>query len=166
MRPINPLRRWHRRTTDAAGLPLLVSGVVWLALHYSVGAGVGELPHPLEATAMRWHGAAAMLALFVFGLLAAHHVPHGWRVTQGRQAPLQRCLGLVLCVLAGLLVLSGYALYYGVGEDRRAALGLLHSAVGGLMALALVGHRRYRQHRQHRQGRAARHCGHRPPMSQ
>jgi hypothetical protein len=145
MRAINRLRRWQRHGIDLSGALLLASGLLWLALHYTVGAGAGELPHPLEPWLMRLHGAATMAALFMLGLLAAHHVPHGWRVTHGQRARLQRRLGLALCLLAALLVGSGYALYYLVGEAARPATGLLHNAAGVGMALLLVWHRRSRR---------------------
>jgi hypothetical protein len=144
MGALNRLRPWQRRWADVAGAALLASGLAWLALHYTVGAGAGELPHPAEPWAMRVHGLAAMAALFAFGLLAAGHVPHGWRLTQHRRGRRQRRLGLALCGLGALLVASGYALYYLVPEGARPATGLAHSAAGVLMAGVLVWHRRTR----------------------
>jgi hypothetical protein len=116
-------------------------------VHYTVGAGTGELPHPSEPWMMRLHGLAAMTALFVFGVLAAGHVPHGWRVTHGRRLHTQRRLGMGLVVLGALLAASGYALYYFVPENARPVVGWLHSGAGVLMALALVWHRLVRAHR-------------------
>ena len=74
--PHNRLRPWQRRATDACGALLLLTGAVWLALHYGRG---DELPLSAEAWALRLHGAAAFAALFMLGVLAAAHVPHGWR---------------------------------------------------------------------------------------
>jgi len=147
MRPINRLRPWQRLLADATGLALLLTGVVWLAVHYAVGAGAGELPHPAEPWMMKLHGLAAMAALFVFGIVAAGHVPHGWRVTHGRRLQLQRRLGASLLVLGALLAGSGYALYYFVPEGARPFVGLLHSAAGALMAVAWIWHRVARAHR-------------------
>lgn len=141
---MNRLRPWQRRTADLAGGALLASGLLWLALHYALGAGAGELPHPAEPWAMRLHGLAAMVALFASGVVAAGHVPHGWRLTQHRRARRQRRLGLALCGLGALLAASGYALYYLVPEGARPATGLAHSAAGVLMAGVLVAHRRRR----------------------
>ena len=134
----------QRRLLWLAGGLLLVSGLAWLALHYTVGAGAGELPHPLEAWSMRLHGGAAFGALFVLGTLAAAHVPQGWRLTrrQGEGGRRQRRLGLGLCVLAALLSLTGYALYYFAPESIRPALGWLHAGIGVAMAVLVAMHRR------------------------
>ena len=140
----NRLRHWQRLLGDLAGLTLLGSGGLWLLVHYAWGAGSGELPHPLEAWMMRLHGLAVMAALFVFGSLAAGHVPRGLRITHGRRGRRQRHLGITLGALASLLVASGYLLYYFTPETWRAALGTAHSAAGVLMAAVLVWHRRRR----------------------
>jgi hypothetical protein len=75
---------------------------------------------------MRWHGLAVLTGLYALGLVSAAHVPRGWRA--GRQ----RASGLLLCVVSGLLVLSGFALSYLVSERWRAALGWAHAATGAL----------------------------------
>jgi hypothetical protein len=142
MRPINRLRPWQRVACDASGLLLLASGVAWLVVHYAWGAGSGDLPHPLEPWAMKLHGAGAMAALFVFGLLAGGHVPRGWHGTRHPGSRRQRHIGVALCVLAALGVASGYALYYFTPEPARFWVGNLHAAGGGAMALALLWHRR------------------------
>jgi hypothetical protein len=137
--PHNRPRPWQRRATDACGAMLLLTGAVWLPLHYGRG---DELPLPAEAWALRLHGAAAFVALFMLGVLAAAHVPHGWRATaRGRGRP-QRRWGLLLCGLAALLATSAYALYYFAPDNVRPALGGAHSAAGAAMALALWAHRR------------------------
>ncbi len=124
--PSNPIRTWQRRVLLASAWSLLLSGVAWLPVHYLWGAGAGELPSPLEPWLMRWHGLAVLGGLYALGLVSAGHVPRGWRA--GRQC----ASGLLLCVLSGLLVLSGYALSYLVSERWRAALGWAHAAAGML----------------------------------
>ena len=136
------LARWQRLSVYAVGALLLATGVVWLALHYLVGAGTGELPHPLEAWALRLHGLAAFAGLFMLGVIAAVHVPHGWRLSRRLRWAHQRGTGLTLCALAAALALSGYLLYYFAPEAIRPALGWLHTAVGVAMALLLALHRR------------------------
>jgi hypothetical protein len=135
------LPAWQHRLLIVVSALLLLSGGAWLGLHYSVGAGRGDMPHPLEHGLMEWHGAAGFGALFAFGMLAAGHVPAGWKLTRRRRGP-QRLTGLALLALAGCLVGSAYGLYYLVGETWRPALGWAHSGAGLLMlAFALV-HRR------------------------
>lgn len=136
------LVRWQRLALYACGLMSLVSGVAWLALHYSVGAGAGELPHPLETWSLRLHGLAAFGAVFVLGALAAAHVPHGWRLSHRRRWAGQRGSGVTLCVMGALLTLTGYLLFYFASETVRPALGWAHAAIGTAMAVLIASHRR------------------------
>lgn len=149
--PIAGLRlvRWHRLGLDTAGTLLAASGLVWLAVHYAIGAGAGDLPHPLEAWCLRLHGLAAFAGVFMLGVLAAAHVPHGWRLSQRRRWAGQRTSGLVLATLGGLLVASGYALYYFAPEGVRPALGWAHAGLGLAMAGGLLWHRRGHPQRHH-----------------
>jgi hypothetical protein len=136
------LAPWQRLVLYACGALLLCSGALWLAVHYSIGAGAGELPHPLEAWLMRLHGLASFAALFMLGVLAAHHIPHGWRLGSRHRFARQRSTGLVLCTLGGLLALSGYLLYYFAPEAIRPALGWIHTGFGAALALLVLSHRR------------------------
>jgi hypothetical protein len=141
-RSAHRLDRWQRAALYICTVLLLVTGVLWLAVHYGIGAGAGELPHPLEAWAMRLHGLAGFGALFVFGALAAQHIPHGWRMTARQRYANQRGSGLALCTLAALLALSGYALYYFAPEGVRPALGWAHAGIGLALGVLLLAHRR------------------------
>ena len=136
------LVRWQRIALYSSGALLLLTGAVWLAVHYSIGSGAGELPHPVEAWSLRLHGLAAFAGVFVLGVLAAAHIPHGWRLSQRRGWVAQRRSGLWLCGLGALLVLSGYALYYFAPEAVRPALGWAHAAVGAAMGGLIASHRR------------------------
>jgi hypothetical protein len=130
----------QRLLVHASGWLLLATGLAWLGLHYLVGAGAGQLPHPLEAWTLRAHALAAWVGAFTLGELAASHVPRGWHTTMRRRAHTQRRLGLGLCVLAAALLLSGYALMYLVSEPSRAAWGWAHAAVGLVMTGVLIVH--------------------------
>jgi hypothetical protein len=141
-RPHHRLIAWQRISFYAAGALLLITGAAWLALHYSVGAGAGELPHPAEAWLLRGHGLIGFVGLFLFGVLAAAHVPQGWRLTRRHRWAGQRNSGVVLCALAVLLSLSGYLLYYFAPEGVRAVLGWTHTAIGVTMAVLVALHRR------------------------
>lgn len=131
---------WQRRSLYATGGVLLASGGAWLALHYLAGAG--ELPHPLEAWALRVHGLAGYAALFVLGAVVAAHVPHGWRLARRHRWAQQRRSGLVVCALSTGLAASGYLLYYFAPETVRPALGWGHALAGVACAAALAWHRR------------------------
>jgi hypothetical protein len=142
------LVRWQRLALHATGTLLLLTGLAWLAVHYSIGAGAGELPHPVEAWSLRLHGLGALAACFVLGVLAAAHVPQGLRLSRRRRWAGQRRSGLGLCVLSGLLVGSGYALYYFAPEAIRPALGWAHAGIGIVMGIAIGRHRRGTRSRQ------------------
>jgi hypothetical protein len=124
-----------------AGL-LLVTGAVWLALHYTAGAGAGELPHPMEAWLMRVHGLAAFAGLFILGVLAGAHIPQGWRASGRHRRARQRATGVALCTLGTLVVLTGYALYYFAPDTVRPALGWGHAGIGTAMTALGAFHRR------------------------
>jgi hypothetical protein len=136
----NRLRRWHRRTLLATAASLLLSGLAWLPFHYLWGAGAGELPHPLEPWLMRWHGLSAMGGLFALGMIAAEHVPRGWRLHEQRRS------GGTLLALAAALAATGYALWYLAPEAWHPAVGWLHTAAGlGATALGVAHARAFRK---------------------
>ena len=180
-RTLHRLPRWQHALLIGVGAATLASGVAWLALHYGLGdglsfglgagagvdgAGVGGapdapgagLPHPAEPWLMRIHGLASFGAVFVFGVLAAGHVPQGWRLVARHRWAHQRGSGLALCALAALLVASGYALYYFASETVRPTLGWVHAGLGVGMALVAMRHRR-------RRGAAHRERGDGPPTA-
>ncbi|WP_124538870.1 DUF4405 domain-containing protein [Piscinibacter terrae] len=138
------LPRWQRALLYASGLVLLATGVAWLWLHYTVGAGAGELPHPLEAWSMKLHGLAAFFGLFLLGALAGAHIPQGWRMSGRHRWAQQRGTGIALAAAGGTLALTGYLLYYFAPESVRPALGWIHAAVGIAMTAAILVHRRTR----------------------
>jgi len=140
MRTVHRLVAWQRSVLFGSGTVLLVSGAAWLALHY--GRSGDELPSPLEAWAMRLHGLAAFAVVFALGALAASHIPQGWRLSQRLRWAQQRGSGVALCTLGALLVASGYALYYFAPEGIRPPLGWAHAALGLVMTVVVVVHRR------------------------
>lgn len=140
--PVHRLMRWQRIALYVTGALLVLTGVVWLAVHYSIGAGAGQLPHPLESWSLRLHGLAAMAGLFVFGLLAAAHIPQGWRLSHRRRRLAQRRSGVLLCAGGAVLATSGYLLYYFAPETVRPALGWAHAIVGLATAALVASHRR------------------------
>ena len=110
---------------------LVLSGGAWLVCHYWL-RGPGPAPHPLEVWWLRLHGAAMFGFLVVLGSLLPAHVKHGWR--QG----LNRGSGLPVLVAAAFLALTGYGLYYIVGDELRDWVSVLHWTVG-VAAVGVVG---------------------------
>jgi len=140
VKSVHRLAPWQRLVLYGSGGVLLLSGIAWLTLHY--GRSGEALPLPLEAWLMRLHGLAAFAALFVFGVLAAGHIPNGWRFTHRRKWAAQRSTGILLCALAGVLALTSYLLYYFAPDSIRPGLGWLHSALGATMTVLVLVHRR------------------------
>lgn len=136
----NRLPHWLRPWLLGSGAVLLLTGLAWLALHYRHGASTPQLdlPHALEATLMRAHGAAMLVFLLAIGALSPVHVPRGWREHRNRRT------GVSLLLNAGLLTASGYALYYFTSEASRTAVGLAHTAMGLVLALVFALHWRGR----------------------
>ena len=155
-RSAHRLAGWQRAWIVATGLVLLATGLAWLVVHETVGGGSGGLPHPSEAWLMRAHGLAGFAALFGLGTLAAHHIPHGWRLGARHRHAAQRRTGLLLCALGALLAGTGYALYYFAPEPVRPALGWVHAGLGVAMAALLFAHRRSAWSRRHADSDTAR----------
>jgi hypothetical protein len=115
---------------------LFFSGALWLAAHFALrGKGeFGETMSPLEPWSLKLHGAAAMLFLVLLGTLLPVHVRRAWN---GRKA---RAQGALLLSLNGVLIVSGYALYYLAGEESRWIVSPLHWVVGLLLPVSLAWH--------------------------
>ncbi len=112
-----------------------LTGAVWLILHFYLREKTefGFLPHPLEAWALRVHGAFAFAALWLGGLLWAAHIPAAWALRRNRYS------GITVVSLFAVLALSGYLLYYLGDEGWRDIASLAHWLIGlfGLIALPL-----------------------------
>lgn len=122
------IRLSHRRRWIIYGVTglLLASGLAWLAFDswVRVEGPFGPAKHPLEPWFMKIHGGAAMGMLMLLGSLMPIHVRRAWALDKNRQA------GFVLAAIFGVLVTSGYALYYFGGESTRPYLSYAHWLVG------------------------------------
>jgi hypothetical protein len=130
------LSRYHEWWVYAAIALLVSSGLLWLLFHYfvTVHSDFGATRHPLEALWLKVHGAAAMLALVLFGTMMPVHIRKAWHARKNRWSG-----GLMLAVLL-LLILTGYALYYLAGEESRPWIGAIHWAIGLGMVPVMVLH--------------------------
>lgn len=104
----------------------LLSGTGWFALHRwgQVEGEFGPQANPCEPWLMRIHGAAAFVALVGFGYLLATHVHVGWRSRRNR------LLGTVLLCIISALIISGYFLYYSLGEEMHRWTSWIHLGLG------------------------------------
>ena len=111
------------------------TGGAWLALHYFMRRQ-GELgiePHPLEPWTLKLHGASAFAALWLAGFLWSSHLVPAWQ-------RIRPASGIILAVLFGGLIVSGYLLYYLGGESWRAMVAIAHWLVGLGLPLSLIWH--------------------------
>lgn len=127
---------WHRALVYVAIALVTVTGAGWLVCHYLLAeAGAyGRVPHPQEGRWMSLHGAAATLALFVFGSLLPTHMRGGWALGRGRLG------GGAMAATMAILSLGGLGLYYVADEGFREWLGLSHWALGLALPALLVVH--------------------------
>jgi hypothetical protein len=120
------LARWQIWTLIISGSALWLSGAAWLLLHYygQVEGEFGPETNPLEPWLLRLHGFMLIPALLGFGGLFVVHMPKGWKDRY------QRNIGIGLTVLIGVLIVSGYFLYY-VGDDGlRGWSSVIHWGIG------------------------------------
>jgi heme A synthase len=126
------LRRWFYGVFGV----LFVSGAAWLAFHQwgAVENEFGPAPNPAGPWLLRLHGAAAMAALVLLGILLPLHVRRAWHARRNRSH------GVLMLGLCALLVVTGYALYYAGGEQIRHHAALIHDVLGLALPLFLIWH--------------------------
>jgi hypothetical protein len=91
--------------------------------------------HPLEAWWLRLHAAFAFGALWLVGFLSARHIVNGW-VSRRR-----RLSGLSMLGGAGILILTGYLLYYLSSDGARGIASIAHWGVGLFAPALFIWHR-------------------------
>lgn len=144
LRPPMRLSQTHERWVYVIGGVLFLSGIGWLVAHYFFAppAEFGETAAPSEPLWLRIHGAAAMASLIALGTLLPGHIALAWKFRQNLSS------GFLMLGIAGVLILTGYGLYYAGGEETRPWISLIHWSVGlaaavGLLLHVLLGKRRH-----------------------
>ena len=112
---------------------LLVTGLIWAALHYW-GRGAEDEVSAWEPRLMKIHGAAAMLALVMLGTLVPLHIKRAWHARRNRLS------GALMIGWFGLLTVTGYGLYYSGGERLRQWTSWIHLLAGALIVPLLIWH--------------------------
>jgi len=135
-RPPMRLNRRHERWLYGISAVVLGSGIGWLVDHYFFAgpSDFGDAHAPFEPWWLRLHGAAAMAALVVLGSLFPGHIARAWRLRLNRRS------GLAMLSVVGLLVVTGWALYYLGDEETRGWISVVHWAVGLAAAAGLALH--------------------------
>lgn len=102
---------------------------------------IGLSENPLQVWWLRLHAGTATAAIWLLGYMSAIHVQRNWGTGQRRNS------GLLFVTAFGLLVLTGYLLYY-VDADRPAALlSNIHWIIGLCAPAAFVLHRSAKRRR-------------------
>lgn len=131
-----PMERWQRRSVYLTIALLTLSGVAWLVAHFFLRpvTEFGESVSPFEPWSMKLHGGAAMALLFLLGSMLNNHIRRGLRARRNRSS------GWSMVALTGLLVLTGYGLYYLAGEGSRPLWSWVHWVIGAGFAAGLPLH--------------------------
>lgn len=130
------LARWQIWLLTLSGASLWLSGGAWLLLHY-YGQQQGEFGpemNPLEPWLMKAHGLVLIPALLGIGAMMVAHIPKGWTHLH------QRIAGVALCAVLGLLIASGYLLYYAGGEELRHWTSIGHWSIGLALPAVFLWH--------------------------
>jgi len=112
---------------------LFLTGAGWWGLQLAADRH-GEEPNVVQPWLLKGHGAAAMLCLFILGVLYPLHIARGWRARRNRFT------GAGLVAVSILLILSGYLLYYSGGETTRATASQVHTYLGLALPFVVVAH--------------------------
>jgi hypothetical protein len=119
---------------------LWLSGCYWLVLHYFFAqpSEFGPVQHPWGPVILRIHGWIAIAGVFLLGWVTARHVTDRW------PQMIKRSSGIAMASVAGVLGLTGYALYYTTDRLHDSA-GVAHEVIGAAAFLFALTHwRRYR----------------------
>lgn len=138
------LTRRQKLGIYAVAALLWISGASWVGVHYFLQqrGPFGNVPNAAEHWLVVAHGAGAFAGLWLGGWLWRAHV------TPWRRHGTRRNSGNALLWIGGVLIVSGYMLYYVAGETLREWSSLTHWGVGLALPLVLLTHalrsRRYR----------------------
>ena len=124
--------RWAFYASFAA---LFASGAAgWMVQRATTGDDFSSLSRAALPWLLKIHGGAAMVALFVLGVLYPLHIARGWRLNRNR------FWGAVLVLATALLIVTGYLLYYASAEGLREIVSSTHSWIGLAFPLIVAWH--------------------------
>lgn len=116
----------HKRWFYAVSVTLFLSGVAWVLSDWRAerNEGRADFFQSLKPWMLKLHGAAAMAFLVTLGIMIPTHLRRAWQARRNRKN------GAIFVTVIGLLVATGYGLYY-FGDDRwRTAASWIHLLLG------------------------------------
>ncbi len=137
MKPVNlKLPNYFRRIFYLAVTTSLVSGLSFFYLNswVLVEGDFGPEKHPWQFNVLRVHGMSAFFMLALGGSIVSNHAVIAWKTLRSRR------LGILLLVMLGTMVVSGYSLYYMSSDVLRPWVAYLHLGTGTTFGVVLVNH--------------------------
>jgi len=135
-----PSRR-IRWTLYVIGASVWASGVLyWTYDHYMLRhTDIGLSEDPLQVWWLYLHAGSATLATWLLGYMSAIHVQRNW------SGGLRRSTGLLFVTAFGLLILTGYLLYYVEADRPERLIASIHWIIGLCAPAAFLLHRGLRR---------------------
>lgn len=127
------LEPFHRRLFYIVFAILWLSGALWLGIQWLKDPSLGPVRTPVQALAMRVHGAILLVYLPMLGTLITH-------VRRGAALKANRWSGFTVIGLNGVLLLSGWMLYYVADDTVRDWSSAIHWGLGCLMLVLIIAH--------------------------
>lgn len=127
------LEPFHRRIFYSGFGVLWGSGALWLPIEWFKDPELGGARTLLQTVSMKVHGAAMLGYLAMLGSLFTH-------IRRGTALKANRISGFSTLALNGILLISGWLLYYASEEAFRQWSSTIHWAIGLASLPLLCGH--------------------------
>lgn len=113
---------------------LFLTGAGWWFADRLKETAESEKWQSVAANLLMLHGAAAMIALLLFGAIFADHVQKSWRRRKNR------VMGVILLGTVTILITTAFGLYYSGSETVRPWVSWAHLLVGLVLPMLLLFH--------------------------
>jgi hypothetical protein len=123
----------HRRLFYAVFGIVWASGFLWLLAEWFKDPELGSVRTLLQTASMKLHGAAMLVYLAMLGSLTTH-------IRRGTALKANRFSGFSVIAINGILVFTGWILYYLTDEKTRQWSSFIHWTVGVSSFVLLVAH--------------------------
>jgi len=129
------VRPFQKRIFYTTCAVLWLSGMLWLYVEYfaQIQSEFGPQTNPAQAELLKVHGVATMVFLLILGTML-FHIPIGWRQKRNIFS------GESLLVTCGILILTGWGLYYVGHEDLRKCMAMVHWILGAFLPFFIIFH--------------------------